>query len=369
MENNFVYEFKNNYAKIDWLSFTIKKMSFENSLLAFGLDETFLEEAVGTAHLGYDKVYKITGTDIFIWRSLEHLDSMGTHYSVSARWLSHWFEHLMAHYEADFTTTWFAFFRYVLENGKFSRVDVACDTDCVDTHFRAFASPSYLYKRYEAGAMVSRVTGKSILKRPDDTVVRYTEAYIIGNKDTGYTFYIGKRKSQICLRIYDKAKEMGDFATFCSRFELEIKDKRANSFVNLMLERGVQRAYIDTLLAFVRFEDTPVWDRFVKKLEQVDRDCVKLSVLCNVVEDFEKAKSTDEEVITYYNKMLSRSVKSWARTHKDAKQIYLEYQEAMWDRYIYGDEVYDEFSPFSFTNFLKNSYSPKDFEFIYLNNS
>jgi DNA relaxase NicK len=70
-----------------------------------------------------------------------------------------------------------------------------------------------------------------------------TSTYI-ESSDGGSTFYLGKRTSDVMLRVYDKAAESGDdHYQNCHRYELEIKGDRAHR----------------TLLALVQADASPSW--------------------------------------------------------------------------------------------------------------
>jgi len=57
---------------------------------------------------------------------------------------------------------------------------------------------------------------------------RKATAMLIQSDDGGTTFYLGKRTSEVMLRVYDKAVESGDDRyRGCHRYELEIKGDRA----------------------------------------------------------------------------------------------------------------------------------------------
>ena len=67
-------------------------------------------------------------------------------------------------------------------------------------------------------------------------------------RDMGYTQYVGKKTSEIYLKLYDKAEEMGIDADHC-RIELTVRKDRANHAARQIVQnidyRAMVRAYAD----------------------------------------------------------------------------------------------------------------------------
>ena len=59
-----------------------------------------------------------------------------------------------------------------------------------------------------------------------------------GNSDEGDTVYIGSEKSEIRFRIYDKAKEQGDYKGVWNRIEGVFRRTRAEAVVDLLVGSG-----------------------------------------------------------------------------------------------------------------------------------
>lgn len=72
---------------------------------------------------------------------------------------------------------------------------------------------------------------------------------------TGYTQYIGQMSSEIYLKLYDKAAEMGTNEDH-TRIELTIKSKRANTAARQAVLRQDFRGLV------VSFADFPEWDEW-----------------------------------------------------------------------------------------------------------
>ena len=69
---------------------------------------------------------------------------------------------------------------------------------------------------------------------------------------TGYTQYVGKKTSEIFLKLYDKAAEMGIDADHC-RIELTARHTRANSAARQIVSGVDFRAMV------IAFADFPMW--------------------------------------------------------------------------------------------------------------
>lgn len=58
------------------------------------------------------------------------------------------------------------------------------------------------------------------------------------NKDLGKTIYVGSSQSLSQVRIYDKAKEQGDFNSFWIRYEIQLRDIYAESAIRYLQDGG-----------------------------------------------------------------------------------------------------------------------------------
>jgi len=85
-------------------------------------------------------------------------------------------------------------------------------------------------------------------------------------RDLGYTQYVGKKASEIYLRIYDKAEEMGIDADY-TRVELVVKGRRANVAARQIVQSVDYRAMV------VAYADFPSWRQWRRIM---DADPIKL---------------------------------------------------------------------------------------------
>lgn len=74
-------------------------------------------------------------------------------------------------------------------------------------------------------------------------------------RDKGYTQYVGKKTSEICLKLYDKAEELGIIADW-TRVELTVRQKRANKAAWEIM-RGT-----DFRRLVVAYADFPDWNEW-----------------------------------------------------------------------------------------------------------
>lgn len=85
-------------------------------------------------------------------------------------------------------------------------------------------------------------------------------------RDLGYTQYVGKKASEIYLRIYDKAEEMGIDADY-TRVELVVKGRRAQFAARQIVQSVDYRSMV------VAYADFPSWRQWRRIM---DADPVKI---------------------------------------------------------------------------------------------
>lgn len=121
---------------------------------------------------------------------------------------------------------------------KFSRIDMAIDV--INHKLR----PQRATKELKLGQCETRAEKSP---RSDDP------------RDKGYTQYIGKKTSEIYLKLYDKAEEMGIVADW-TRVELTVRKSRANSAARQIIQGTDYRSMV---LAFANF---PKWQQWRKAM-------------------------------------------------------------------------------------------------------
>lgn len=75
-------------------------------------------------------------------------------------------------------------------------------------------------------------------------------------RDPGYTQYVGTKKSEIFVKLYDKAAEMGVSGDH-TRIELTVKDRRADSAASALVR---DRDFRRLVVAFVDFPEWDTWN-------------------------------------------------------------------------------------------------------------
>lgn len=230
-----------NSVRFDWFSFTIKGKSLDDVMFDLGFKyEEF--EMSSFARYGYKSMIVHEVFDICVL--FDGTDSMGIHVAVSGGSIRYFMECFSNRNGMDtpfgkgfFVDMWHAFASYVLANGQFSRVDVNIDTDM------PFLSPYNLRDLAVNGEMVSL----------------YRSWKFYQGSDGSGTLYLGKRGGASFIRIYDKAKEQGDFESTLYRFEVQF-NKSADDFMRNMLVHGLAGAFYAFINKQVRF--VPCGDYF-----------------------------------------------------------------------------------------------------------
>ncbi|MDO4265129.1 MAG: replication initiation factor domain-containing protein [Eubacteriales bacterium] len=165
----------------------------------------------------------------------------------------------------------FELLRTIKDIGHYTRLDIA-----VDDKGNQFFSCDDIERFYRNKQIVAR---SKVYKRD------------ISEKDyikTGDTIYFGSRSSDIMLRVYDKQLEQNQKLSDdrkidypWTRFEFELKNDRANKFVDILLEKKslgfVTMGIFNNYFRIVERNDTnisrcsmlPLWQEFVSTVEKI----------------------------------------------------------------------------------------------------
>lgn len=224
-----------NCVRFDWFSFTIKNKSIENVFSDLGLD--FNEFSLTHGRYGYNRMYVHNRYDISVL--YEGTEQMGIHVSISGSSINFFMDCFVRSqgckcpfggYVVEDKDVFHAFARYVFSCGKFSRVDVNFDTD------NDFLNPFNIRDMIDNGFMISK----------------YRSWKFIEKSDKAATIYLGQRNSSSFVRIYDKAKEQGDYKGKLFRFEIQF-NKGCNDFMSNFLESGLIAAFVSFIQKQLRF--------------------------------------------------------------------------------------------------------------------
>lgn len=229
-----------NNVSFDWFSFTLKNKSLEKVMSDLGLKFSDFESK-GFGRFGYRSMICHTVYDLYIM--YDGNEDMGIHVVVSGGSIRYFMECFLSSqgkktpfgtYATDQYDDQFKHFcSYVLANGSFSRVDVNIDTDM------NFMNP-YTIKGHVA----------------DKRMISYFRSWkMVENSDGSGTLYLGKRTSSSFIRIYDKAKEQGDYESTLYRFEVQF-NKMANNFMMNFMHEGLSSAFGSYVEKQIRFVDS-----------------------------------------------------------------------------------------------------------------
>jgi len=197
-----------NRSLIDWASFTFKLNDPRIIAGIIGLDPSLFSE-LPFGFSGYRKSLKLGNISIYF----DGREDMGCHVEMTGQGCRL--------YEGNFQEApWPELFQTIFAaNGNFTRLDIAIDN--VD------------------GALTLDKIGNAL--QHHDSIIRtqfgewrriLKGSFEKGKQITGDTIYLGSSKSHIQFRIYDKAQESG-VAGHWIRFELQLRDKRANEAARL----------------------------------------------------------------------------------------------------------------------------------------
>nr|DAX00834.1 MAG TPA: Replication initiation factor [Inoviridae sp.] len=267
----------------DWISFTLDKKEVIPCLELFGQDRnnySFMEKGAQ----GYKKMLRHSHYAITVL--FDGNEDMGVHIDVKGSAITYFLQcfrtkqqqptpfkkedfyytdELLENFSPDNILPYL--FQTILEHGHFTRLDVAIDDKCC---------------RYFSVDDVAK-----ILDNEDIYIAKFRSWRHIVEKSTsgemlGNTIYMGTRKSDIMLRLYDKQLEQQkkEVAVTCPwvRWEFEIKKERADSFAKEVIHNqqfgvlGMQ--LLSWYLRFINQDDSnksrcstlPLWDEFINNV-------------------------------------------------------------------------------------------------------
>lgn len=224
-------------VSIDWLSFTITKLSSLDDviqILGYSLRDF---DSMPHGGKGYRSMLRLNGYPVSVL--YDGNDDMGIHVDISGSAISEIIRSFKETirtdtpfgfgYEIDFNNTFLCeLLKKIRTYGHVTRIDLAVDDiGCM------YFSTDDVVSLWKEKRIVSK------FKR-----LKNTEESVISGQKTGHTVYLGSRQSDLFLRIYDKKLEQNkrlsgsdkppiDFPWV--RWELECKDARANHIVDLIL--------------------------------------------------------------------------------------------------------------------------------------
>lgn len=269
------------YLLVDWLEFTIKKfMSLETAISHFGLNinefNNDLKGAQGYKSRARHIIYPIS----FLY---DGNDDMGIHVSVSGSAVSYFLDCYFKTYDCcdtpfggvayevdDFDDTILKdVLKDILDIGQITRLDLAID-DKGCTYYTC----EEVFDIFQNGLYTSRF-------KTYDSVFKGGKSGCFGR-----TLYLGSRKSELFIRIYDKqleqnSKKKGTVSFPWVRWEIELKGARAN-VVSLLLVGGgalsdITLGILSNYLRFIikdnardsRCSTDPKWEAFLNGVRKI----------------------------------------------------------------------------------------------------
>ncbi len=277
-QTSFKEEINGLEISVDWMSFTFTKfVSYFQALRFLGLSSDMFRLMSKGAN-GYKQMLRCSTYGISIL--YDGSDDMGVHVNVSGNGVSFlllafkqtlavdtpfgpgfdcWEENLFA-----------TFCLRLAEVGKFTRLDIA-----IDDFGAKYFKPQDVFDKYQSDCVVTRFRNCT-----------RNDKYDMPKSCCGYTVYFGSRQSEIMLRIYDKKLEQNgkkeeQLADEWVRWELELKDDRANQFAREFSDADIFGESAMGVLSYyfriiVRDNENksrcsldPVWESFVNGVDKL----------------------------------------------------------------------------------------------------
>ena len=241
---------------IDWAAFTFKLNDPQEVIRIIGLKPALFTELERGIH-GYRKSLRYGGIAIYFDGQV----NMGCHVVMSGQGCRQ--------YEGQFEENpWIDLFTKALSHkANFTRLDPAHDN--VDG---ALDLPKL------KDAIINRQIRSRFRNASEN--INFILGRDVENQDDGHTIYFGKRSSRVFVRFYDKAAQMGTPLPW-NRAEIELKEKRAQKAVNLLVSGlPIGELFVGVLneyLAVINLDDSntsrcsiqPWWSDWLQSTEKI----------------------------------------------------------------------------------------------------
>lgn len=244
---------------VDWLAFTITELSSVQAVIDFlGFDLLQFSQAPRGA-MGYKSMYKLDGYPVSVL--YDGSEDMGIHVNISGSAVSYCiaayrdkistgnpFDREKTLQVDDFSLTALSrFLKDLKEIGHLTRMDLAIDDAGPGQYFTCAEIEGYL--------MNDQVVSKFRKFHVD-------KDYKMGGELIGHTLYLGSRKSEVFLRIYDKyleqkAKDPENTPEIpWVRWEFELKNRRADLAADMLIHGcDMGQVILGVLSNYVRIID------------------------------------------------------------------------------------------------------------------
>ena len=237
----------------DWLSFTAKHLTPEGVIVLLGMD-------IAT----FENIHGVRG-----YQSRLYYDGVNIHYGGEGReevWCEMSGKGCRA-FESFGHGDWKALFEEILSDKDYNitRLDVAYDDHVGVLDLKVLAN------NVHKGNYVSEFRKNGVFHE-----------YIGGQE--AITIHHGSPKSDVYFRIYNKAMERNrEDEGHWVRFEIQLRDKHAKRFLDLMILEKVGEVFAKTINKYIRYVENPgtdsnkrrwpiadFWYRFIHTSEKVD---------------------------------------------------------------------------------------------------
>lgn len=265
-----------NVFLIDWLTVTFKDISPDVLILMLGLSDKEWQEKqsfkngypvdkfFGNIHIWYgadDPKYYTDGFNsngVWVTAEMKARNDMGVCLNLSGQGCRTFEEHS--------SVDWMTLFELIDKyHGHVTRLDLAYDDhmNVVDIHRLACDVHDRNYR----------------------SKAKYADILWSDNQDLdiqGLTIYIGKKSSDVLIRIYDKAAERGYTDRHWIRIELQLRNDRASNALKQLLQResigvvsaGILRNYFTVCVPSAdsnksRWSVAYYWERVIGQIESI----------------------------------------------------------------------------------------------------
>jgi len=266
---------------IDWLGFTFFEFSNPYEVLSYlGFNEA--DFTISTGSNGYKSSLRHNLYPIAIL--YDGCENMGIHVRISGsaispsidaykktiQHLTPWGDYAIEYSDEDIAIR---YLRHINECAKFTRLDLAIDD--IGVNYYSVDDVHNICKENRCATRFRKFRIDNECTFSDNS-----------NNCTGNTLYIGKRQSEVFLRVYDKrleqlAKNGSDCMYPWVRWELELKRERAEKAVAYLLSGislgsvaiGILSNYFRVIIRddvnTTRCSTAPLWEAFVKGVEKL----------------------------------------------------------------------------------------------------
>lgn len=267
---------QSNLFLIDWLTVTFKDDTVNSIIAMLGLDfDVFVEKQTFKNGYPLDTFF----SNIHIWSGADDPQYYKDGYNKQGKWIT---AEMKARndmgvclnmsgqgcrtFEEHSKVGWFDLIKRILQhNGHITRLDLAYDDHMGVIDIYRFAHDIY-DRNYRSKA-------------------KFAEVHWSDNQENdiqGMTVYVGKKSSDVLIRVYDKAAERGYDDQHWVRVELQLRDQRADEACRRLFQKesigvvaaGILRNYLTICIPTddtnkSRWPTAYYWERVLGQMETI----------------------------------------------------------------------------------------------------